>query len=70
MISDRVAADRELAGLLGLGALGVAEVVEPVDELPRRQRLAAADLERRREDARIGALELAVQPRVDQPREA
>ena len=49
---DRAGADRELAGLLGVRALRVAEVVQPIDELALGQRLAAAELERPREDAR------------------
>ena len=65
----RVASDRELSGLLGPVALCVAEVVEPLDELARRQRLPAAHLEGTGKHARIRALELAMQPGVDQARE-
>ena len=42
------------------GAVRVAEIVEPVDHLRRRETLAAPNDERPREDARIGALEFAV----------
>ena len=66
---ERVAADRELAGLFRAVAVRIAEIVQPVDHLRRRQPLAAPDDERPREDARIGPLHFAVQPRVDHPRE-
>ena len=68
-IDDRAAVDGELAGLLERRALRVAEVVQPIDELPLGQRLAAPQLERPREDARQDAVALAVQARVDQARE-
>ena len=70
MIATAPCADRELAGLLDRVALRVAEIVQPIDQLPLGQRLAAAQLERPREDARQHAVALAVQPRVDQAREA
>ncbi len=66
---DGVAADRELAGLPGLGAVGIAELVQPVDELARRHRLAPPDLERPREHARVDPLHVPVNPGVDHPRE-
>ncbi len=66
---DRVASDRELTGLLGAGALGVSEVVQPVDKLTRRHQLTAPNLEWTRKDPRVGALELAMQARIDQARE-
>ena len=69
MQDDGAAADGELAGLLDARALGVAEVVQPIDELLLGERLAAAQLERPREDARQHAIALAVQARVDQPAE-
>ena len=52
-----------------VGPVRVAEVVQPVDELVRRQRLAAVQLERAGEDAGIDPLHFAVDPRVDHPRE-
>ena len=66
---DRVLADRELARLLDPGPLRVAEIVQPVDELPVGQRLAGVQLERPGEDAREGARPFAVQPGVDDPRQ-
>ena len=66
---DRVLADREFAGLFGAGAVGVAQVVQPVDQLLRRDRLAASDFKGAAEDARVGPGELAMQPRVDHARE-
>ena len=57
-------------GFSSVVALRVAEVVQPIDQLPLGQRLAAAQLERPREDARKHRVALAVQARVDQPREA
>ncbi len=53
----------ELAGGTGRCPLRIAHIVEPLDELRRRQRLSAADLERTAVDARRGQLftgELAV----------
>ena len=67
---DRAGADRELAGLLEAIAVRVAELVEPIDQLLLGHRLAAAQLERPRQDAREHGRALAVQARVDQPREA
>ena len=67
---DGAAADGELARLLELFPVRIAEVVEPVDELPLGERLAAAQLERTRENAREHRFALAVQPRVDQVCEA
>ena len=64
-----VAADRELAAVRRCRAVRVAEVVEAVDELVRRQRLAAVQLERTGEDARVDPLHLAVNARVDHPGE-
>ena len=66
---DGIAADRELAGLPGLGAVGIAKLVQPVDQLAGRHRLTAPDLERPREHARVDPLHLPVQPGVDHPGE-
>ena len=66
---DGIAPDRELAGLPGLGAVGIAELVQPVDELARRHGLAAPDVERPREHARIDPLHVPVEPGVDHPGE-
>ena len=60
---------RELAGLLRLGPLRVAEIVQPVDELRLPERLPAPEIHRPREDARQHPVALAVQPRLDLPRE-
>ena len=54
---------------LGRGRSRVAEVVEPIDQLPLAERLPAAQFHRPRVDARQHPLALAVQPRVDQARE-
>ncbi len=62
---DGIASDRELAGLPGLGTIGIAELVQPVDELPRRHGLTPPHLERPREHARVHALHIPVQPGVD-----
>ncbi len=62
------AGDGELAGFLGLRALGVSEVVEPIEQLFLRDVVAAPDFERPREDARQHAIALAVEARVDHPR--
>ena len=66
---DRAAADGELARLLRLIAMRIAEVVQPIDQLPFGERLSAAQLERPRQDARKHRLAFAVQARVDQVRE-
>ena len=65
----RVPADRELARLLAARTMGVAEVVEPIDELPLGERLPAMQLERAREDARIGPRHLPAHAGVDHPGE-
>ena len=52
-----------LAGPLDRGALRVAEIVQPVDQLPIGQGLPAVQLERPREDAGERARLFAVQPR-------
>jgi hypothetical protein len=66
---DGVAPDGKLAGLLRAGAMGVAEIVELRDEVLLGDRLAAAQFDRARVDARQRALALAVQARVDEARE-
>ena len=62
---DRGTADGELAGLGRLVPLGVAEIVQPIDELTLGERLTAPQFERAGEDARQHALALAVQPLID-----
>ena len=62
--------DRELAGLLHGGALRVAQVVQARDQVLLREVLAAAELDGPAVDAGQRPLALAVQPRVDHPREA
>ena len=57
-------------GCSALRAMRIAEVVQSVDDLGRRQRLAAPQLERPGEDTRVGPLRFAVQARVDHPGEA
>ena len=69
MTDNGAGADGELAGLLDAGPLRVAEIVQPVDDLGGAERLALAQLERPREDTRQHAFALAVQARVDLPRE-
>jgi hypothetical protein len=67
---EGIAADRELSRPFRERPLGVAEIVEPIDHLRLGDALVAPDGERAREDARVGALELAVHARVDHAREA
>ena len=55
--------------ILRLRPLRVAEIVEPIEQLLLRHVVAAPNLERPREDARQHAIALAVQARVDHPRE-
>jgi hypothetical protein len=66
---DRAVADGELARLLDALAVRVAEIVQPVDQLAFGERLAAAELERAREDAWKHRFAFAMQPRVDEMRE-
>ena len=63
------AVDGELARILYLRPLCVAEIVEPIEQLLLRHVVAAPNLERPREHARQHAIALAVQARVDHPRE-
>src|SRR5207245_639611 len=63
-------ADRKFAWLLDAGALRVAEIVEPIDELTIGQRLTASDFERTCEYARKHRVALAVEPRVEDVGEA
>jgi hypothetical protein len=67
---DRIPSDGEFARLLGPGPVRVPEVVQPLDNLRRRKRLPAPQLERTREDAGIGARGFPVQPRVNLRRKA
>src|ERR1700737_4729564 len=62
---DRAVADRKFSWVLNLRPLSVPEVVQAIDELAVRERLAASDLERTREHARKDAVPFAVQPRID-----
>jgi hypothetical protein len=62
---DGVAADGEFAFLLDTAALGVAEVVEPIDELLLAEGLPAIQLQRPRIDPRQHALAFPVQALVD-----
>ena len=62
---DGVAIDRELTGTFDAGALRVADVVQPGDELGLVDALARLQGEGPREDPRHGAIALAVQARVD-----
>ena len=68
-VGERVLADREFTRLVGVRALRVAEIVQPIDHLLLGDPLAAIERERPREDARIRPLELALHARVDQLRE-
>ena len=68
-ITQGVASDRELAAERRFRAVRVSEVIEAVDELVRRQRLAAVQLEGTREHARIDPLHFTVNARIDHPRE-
>ena len=67
---DASLAEGEFARLLQLRPLCVSKIIESIDQLSIGQRLAAAQLERPREHARKHRVALAVQPRVDQAREA
>ncbi len=64
-----IASDRELAAERGFRAVRVSEVVEAVDELVRRQRLTAVQLEGTREHARVDPLHFTVNARIDHPGE-
>src|SRR4029077_6322629 len=61
---DRIA-DGELARFLGVRALGVAEIVQLIDELGSGQRLSPPELEGTGEDPRQHMLSRAVQTRVN-----
>src|SRR5207249_475068 len=67
---QRSVADGELPRFAERRPLCVPEVIELVDELTVGERLAAAQLERTREDARQHAIAFPVQLPVNQPREA
>ena len=61
-----LAPDREFARLLGAGAVRVAQIVQPVDQLALGEGLSPVQLERAGEHPRIGPRHLAAHPRVDQ----
>jgi hypothetical protein len=67
---DDVVRDRELAGLLRPGPLGIPEVVQPIHQLVLAKRLSSAELHRPTVHAGQHALPLAVQARVDEARES
>src|SRR4051794_6488795 len=67
---DRAVADGELARFLDMVAMRIAEIVEAVDQLALGERLAPAQLERTREDPWKHRLAFAVQPRINEMREA
>jgi hypothetical protein len=62
---DRASRHGELASLFDTGALRVAEVVEPIDELSGTQPLTLAQRQRAREHARQHAVPLTVKARFD-----
>jgi hypothetical protein len=66
---NRIPPDRKLAGLFDASPVRVAQIVEPRDELELGDGLPAAQFHRSREDARQRALPLAMQARIDHPRE-
>src|SRR5262249_61482790 len=63
---DGSAVDRELAGLLRLRSLRIAEVVQTVDELLDGEGLAAIDLQRPRKYLRKRLVPLAVEALIDE----
>ena len=65
----RVAPDREFPRLLGAGAVRVAQIVQPIDQLALGEGLSPVQLERAGEHPRIGPRHLAAHPRVDHLRE-
>jgi hypothetical protein len=65
-----VPSDGELTRLFRSAPMGIAEVVEPVDDVGRRQGQPAPQLERPGIHPRIGALHFAVEPCVDHPGKA
>ena len=67
--ADQCAVDRKLAAILCLGPLRVTEIVEPIEQLLLRHVVAAPKLERPREDPGQHPVALAVQARIDHPRE-
>ena len=66
---DGAGLNREFAGLIGFRALGIAKIVQSIDELLGAQRLANAELERPRKDSRQHSRVLAVELRVEKPSE-
>ncbi len=67
---DSAGAHGEFTGTLRRRPLGVAKIIQAIDQLPIGQRLPASQFERPCQDARQGGLAFAVKPLVDQPREA
>ncbi len=67
--ADLAGAHGELAGLLDVLAVRVPEIVQPVDQPLVGERLAAAQLERTREDLRQRRVALTMKARVDQTAE-
>ena len=65
----RLAPDREFPRLLGAGAVRVAQIVQPVDQLALGEGLSPVQLERAGEHPRIGPRHLAAHPHVDHLRE-
>ena len=66
---ERVAANGELAGFLAPLAVRVAEVVQAIHQLSGGDGLAALELERPRENARIRPLQASLDTSVDHPGE-
>jgi len=64
-----VAADRELSRALDARAFGIAQVVQPVDQLSLAKGLAPVELQRSCVHAWQHTLALAVQPQIDLPAE-
>ncbi len=66
---NRSGTDRELASLFDSRPLRVPQIVQPVDDLGRAERLTLAQFERARKHSRQHALPLSVEPRLDLPGE-
>ncbi len=66
----RVASDGEFSWLFRLRAIRIPEVVQTIDDLRGRQRLAATEFVRPGKDAGVRPLRLAREPRIDHLREA
>ena len=63
------APDGEFAGLFGLGAMRIAEIVQSIDDLGGRERLTAPELVRPGKDTWIGPLRFTRKAGVDHPGE-